>query len=168
MGPFRLIDEVGIDIANEVGKILCNAFPYLQESPLLQKIENAGLLGRKKQRGFYSYRGNKQQQANEDILSLLPSASKTADNTDWRRLMMLMVAEATRCLEGKVVSSAEDIDTGMVFGTGFPPFRGGLCRWADQLTLTERRVASHDLAEKHGERFEFSSDYQKTLQFYKS
>ncbi len=166
MGPFRLIDEVGIDIANEVGKILCKAFPYLQESPLLQKVEEAGLLGKKNQRGFYNYHDKNSHPANEEVKSILPPATRAATQEDWLRLMMLMVAEATRCLDEQIIASAEDIDTGMVFGTGFPPFRGGLCRWADQLPEDERKAAVGDLAAKYGDRFAFSAEYCDSPRFY--
>ncbi|NIQ95703.1 MAG: fatty acid oxidation complex subunit alpha FadJ, partial [Desulfuromonadales bacterium] len=55
MGPFRLIDEVGIDIGAEVGKTLCQAFDHLQESSLMKKADDIGLLGKKGGKGFYTY-----------------------------------------------------------------------------------------------------------------
>ena len=166
MGPFRLIDEVGIDIAHEVGKILCGAFPYLRESVLLKQVEQAGFLGKKNRQGFYQYPEGDKPTINSAINETLPRMQRKAGPADWHRLIMLMVAEASRCLADKVVATAADIDTGMVFGTGFPPFRGGLCRWADQLPLSERQSAVINLAKIHGERFEFSIGYQETLRFY--
>jgi len=79
---------------------------------------------------------------------------------------MLMVAKATRCLEDKMVASAADIDSAMIFGTGFPPFRGGLCRWADQMPLRVRLAATEELGKTFGERFRFSDAYRECLLFY--
>jgi 3-hydroxyacyl-CoA dehydrogenase/enoyl-CoA hydratase/3-hydroxybutyryl-CoA epimerase len=166
MGPFRLIDEVGIDIANEVGKILCRAFPYLQESPLLQKIESAGYLGKKQKQGFYRYQEKNKPRENQNIAKILAETKREASNEDWQRLTMLMIAEASRCLEEEIVARAEDIDTGMVFGTGFPPFRGGLCRWADQLPYEEKQTAVNKFPARYGERFNVSTKYRNTLSFY--
>ncbi len=132
----------------------------------MQKIEGAGYLGRKNQQGFYDYHDKKNLTANKAAQAILPKTSRTADHNDWQRLMMLMVAEATRCLEEQVVASPDDIDTGMVFGTGFPPFRGGLCRWADQLPEEIRKSAVNELAGKYGERFTFSDEYRHKLEFY--
>ena len=64
-----------------------------------------------------------------------------------------MINEAGRCLEEGIVESPEDIDTGMVFGTGFPPFHGGLCRWADAEGLPEIVKTLKAFASQHGDRF---------------
>jgi 3-hydroxyacyl-CoA dehydrogenase/enoyl-CoA hydratase/3-hydroxybutyryl-CoA epimerase len=166
MGPFRLIDEVGIDIACEVGKIICGAFPYLRESGLLEEVARSGFLGRKNRKGFYQYRKSGEQRVNPAIDDHLPKRHRQSGPEDWQRLIMLMVAEATRCLDEKIVASAADIDTAMIFGTGFPPFRGGLCRWADQMPHRERVAAVEELGKKFGERFRFSDTYRESLQFY--
>jgi len=132
MGPFRLMDEVGIDIAAEVGKTLSKAFPYLPESLLLEKARLRGLKGRKGHRGFYLHPKKGKTRPNAKAAPLLDLRElRGASEQDWRRLMLLMVNEAGRCLEEGVIASPEDVDTGMIFGTGFPPFLGGLCRWAD-------------------------------------
>ncbi|MEJ2700255.1 MAG: 3-hydroxyacyl-CoA dehydrogenase family protein, partial [Desulfuromonadales bacterium] len=85
---------------------------------------------------------------------------------DWRRLLLLMVNEAGRCLEEKVVSTPEDVDTGMVFGTGFPPFRGGLCRWADSQGLPSMVGEMETLASELGERFRPSEYLRGRKRFY--
>jgi 3-hydroxyacyl-CoA dehydrogenase/enoyl-CoA hydratase/3-hydroxybutyryl-CoA epimerase len=64
-----------------------------------------------------------------------------------------MVNEAAFCLEEKIVSGVMEIDGGMIFGTGFPPFRGGLLRYADRIGIREVVVKLEELQEKHGERF---------------
>jgi 3-hydroxyacyl-CoA dehydrogenase len=154
MGPFRLIDEVGIDIAAEVGHTLCTAFPYLPESPLLERAAASGLKGKKGAEGFYRYPAKDKPQPNPSIAGKLnlPGGRQATDG-DLRRLLLLMVNEAARCLEEVVVATAEDVDTGMVFGAGFPPFRGGLCRWADSEGLGKMVGELLALAGRHGERF---------------
>jgi 3-hydroxyacyl-CoA dehydrogenase/enoyl-CoA hydratase/3-hydroxybutyryl-CoA epimerase len=153
MGPFRLIDEVGIDIAAEVGHTLCTAFPCLPESSLLEKAAACGLLGKKGGEGFYLYPTDGKPQPNPTIAAMLNlPGGRRAGQSDLRRLLLLMVNEAGRCLE-EVVASPEDVDTGMVFGAGFPPFRGGLCKWADSEGLQKLVGELKALANQHGERF---------------
>lgn len=154
MGPFRLIDEVGIPIAAEVGRTVCNAFPWLPASPLLEKAAASDLQGKKGGEGFYRYPADGKPQPNPAIGGKLDlTAGRQATEGDLRRLLLLMVNEACRCLDEAVVATPEDIDTGMVFGAGFPPFRGGLCRWADSEGLADIRRELAELAGRHGERF---------------
>jgi 3-hydroxyacyl-CoA dehydrogenase/enoyl-CoA hydratase/3-hydroxybutyryl-CoA epimerase len=154
MGPFRLIDEVGIDIAAEVGRTLCRAFPYLPKSPLLEAAAASGRNGKKGGKGFYLYPADGKPQPDPAIGEALAlPGGRRAGEADLRRLLLLMVNEAGRCLAEQVVATPEDIDTGMVFGTGFPPFRGGLCKWADSEGLGKLVGELNGLADKHGERF---------------
>ncbi len=152
MGPFRLIDEVGIDIAAEVAQTLSAAFPYLEKSCLLEQMLAKDLKGKKSGAGFYRYREGHSQGPNPQGWPLHPEHPALA--ADLRRLLLMMVNEAGRCLDEKVVATAEDIDAGMVFGTGFPPFHGGLCRWADQQGFKKIRGELQELAKKFGPRFE--------------
>ncbi len=167
MGPFRLIDEVGMDIAAEVGSHLARALPYLRASPLFAGAAEKNLLGKKGGKGFYLYEGGKPREQNPEAdaqLGLQPT--RKAGEADWRRLLLLMVNEAGRCLEEKVVATPEDVDTGMVFGTGFPPFRGGLCRWADSQGLPALVGELDKLAPQLGERFWVSDYLRKRERFY--
>lgn len=167
MGPFRLIDEVGIDIATEVGRTLTRAFSYLQKSSLLEKLAESGLKGKKGREGFYRYDKKKKEEPNPEIDVLLKAhASRQASENDWRRLLLVMVNEAARCLEEGVVATPEDVDTGMVFGTGFPPFCGGLCRWADSQGLPALVKELDDLAATLGERFAPNDFLKKGAGFY--
>jgi 3-hydroxyacyl-CoA dehydrogenase/enoyl-CoA hydratase/3-hydroxybutyryl-CoA epimerase len=167
MGPFRLIDEVGIDIAAEVGRTLCTAFAWLIESPLLEKAAASGLKGKKGGEGFYLYPADGQPQPNPAIGEKLGlPGGRQAEAADLRRLLLLMVNEAGRCLEEMVVASPEDVDAGMVFGTGFPPFRGGLCRWADSEGLARLVGELKGLAETHGERFAPGVWFKERERFY--
>ncbi len=154
MGPFRLIDEVGIDIAEEVGLILGDAFQErLKRSGLLADIRQANLLGKKGKKGFYLYRNNRQKAANPSILKLLPGTRQENDEQVIQRMMYLMVNEAARCLEEQIISTPQDVDTGMVFGAGFPPFRGGLCKWADDIGLKSIVHTLKNFKDLFGDRF---------------
>ncbi|PLY02819.1 MAG: hypothetical protein C0624_07760 [Desulfuromonas sp.] len=154
MGPFRLIDEVGIDVAAEVGTTLCNAFSYLPESRLMKEASSSGLLGKKGKKGFYTYPKQGKPAPNPAIDSTLNlSRSSKPDTEQLHRMLYLMVNEAARCLEEEVVDSPYDVDTGMVFVIGFPPFQGGLCRWADNVGNEIIAKELDQLAEQYGERF---------------
>ena len=154
MGPFRLIDEVGIDIAGEVGLILGKAFKdRLKPSTLLTNIRQAGLLGKKGKRGFYLYRNNRRKTVNPSILKILPGNRQGNAQEVIQRMMYLMVNEAARCLEERIISTPHDVDTGMVFGAGFPPFRGGLCKWADDVGLKSIFHTLKNFKDMFGDRF---------------
>ncbi|HEX5176303.1 MAG TPA: 3-hydroxyacyl-CoA dehydrogenase NAD-binding domain-containing protein [Chthoniobacteraceae bacterium] len=135
MGPLRLIDEVGVDIAADVARTLAAAFPdHIKVPPLLAEMERRGLLGRKSGRGFFEYKKKRTPtpcKEAEQLRSSRPSATREGDLEP--RLVLLMVNEAARCLDEKVVEAPADADFGMVTGTGFAPFRGGPLRYADAL-----------------------------------
>ncbi len=153
MGPFRLVDEVGMDIAAEVGDTLCSSLGYLKTTDLLHRMLDKGLLGKKGRKGFYSYVNGRSEGVNMEVEEIVPATDRKAGGTELKRLLYLMVNEAGRCLQEGVVAQPEDVDTGMVFGTGFPPFHGGLCRWADAEGLTEVVKTLKAFASQHGERF---------------
>ncbi|CAN5434488.1 fatty acid oxidation complex subunit alpha FadJ [soil metagenome] len=168
MGPLRLIDEIGVDITVDIAATLAKAYGERARTPtILTKMQAAKMLGRKTGRGFYKYEG-KQPSPNEEIVPLVagvadpgrPSASPTPDpgtaspataSSDLAlRLVYLMVNEAARCLEEKVVASPEDADYGMILGTGFAPLRGGPLRFADHFGAAEMLRAG----DRHGGKFE--------------
>lgn len=142
LGPFALLDMVGIDIASHAAANLRTGLgDRFQPSGLLTVMVEAQRLGKKTGRGFYFYgsRGERRRDSGlERFLSigageeaLLPSA----DIVD--RLLLSMVNEASLCLEEGVVESPETVDAGMILGAGFPPFTGGLLRYADSRGLPE-------------------------------
>jgi 3-hydroxyacyl-CoA dehydrogenase/enoyl-CoA hydratase/3-hydroxybutyryl-CoA epimerase len=184
MGPLRLIDEIGLDVTIDIARTLENAYGRRDQAvAVLHWLREAKMLGRKTGAGFYRYEG-KSQQPNDALEKWRASVAgdavpgrKPADlpgspvragrafpaTTDQieDRLMFLMVDEAARCLEEKVVDSAEDADYGMILGTGFAPFRGGPLRFADhfglqkivdklcELAKTEEKFAPCELLKKH-------------------
>lgn len=134
MGPMELADEVGIDIGFHVAEILQNAYgERMKVAPILKQVFDAGLRGKKSGSGFYVHSG-KQKSVNQKVLGLRGPASSTLDDDSTRkRLIYIMINEASRCLEEGVVDAADTIDVGMIYGTGFPPFRGGLLKYADSI-----------------------------------
>jgi 3-hydroxyacyl-CoA dehydrogenase/enoyl-CoA hydratase/3-hydroxybutyryl-CoA epimerase len=131
MGPLRLIDEVGIDVAVDVAGELAAAFPdRMKVAPILSELHATGWKGRKGGRGFYLYDG-KNQTVNPDLARHITTAQRELPPHEiQRRLLTVMINEARRCLNDRVVEQEDDIDAAMIFGTGFPPFRGGLVRHA--------------------------------------
>lgn len=135
MGPLRLIDEVGVDIAADVAATLAGAFPERIKVPaLLHRMATAGLLGKKTGAGFYLY-DEKEPRLNPSSLSCRENSTPHDRTRLQARMVLPMVNEAARCLEEKVAGSAGDIDFAMVMGTGWAPFRGGPLRYADTLGL---------------------------------
>jgi 3-hydroxyacyl-CoA dehydrogenase/enoyl-CoA hydratase/3-hydroxybutyryl-CoA epimerase len=141
MGPLRLIDEVGLDVCNHVAMDLASKFSDRMESPaVLEKMVADMLLGKKSGRGFYVHtKGAGEPGVNPDIDHYHhdSSCAKLSRDELQRRMVLLMVNEAARCLEEGVASEAADVDFGMIMGTGFAPFRGGPLRFADSTGIKQ-------------------------------
>src|SRR5438552_5242055 len=136
MGPLRLIDEIGVDIAIDIGNTLEKAYGRRDHVPaVLLSLRSRQMLGRKTGAGFYKYEG-KTQTPNEALEEWrrTGAAGNGAIGLP-NRLAFLMVNEAARCVEEKVVDSPEDADYGMILGSGFAPFRGGPLRFAEHFSL---------------------------------
>jgi 3-hydroxyacyl-CoA dehydrogenase/enoyl-CoA hydratase/3-hydroxybutyryl-CoA epimerase len=153
MGPLRLIDEVGVDIAEDVARTLAAAFPERLRVPaILPKMMQAGLLGRKTRKGFYLHE-NREATLNPGVNNLRTGSQGLTREELQRRMVLLMVNEAARCFEEGVVDSPADVDFGMVMGTGFAPFRGGPLRHADSLGTAKVAGDLAQLAETAGSHF---------------
>ena len=136
MGPFILSDEVGLDVGIKVLKILEESIGERFEPVLtFKKAFEKGFLGKKSRKGFYIY--GKKRKENPEILGLLNGTDPARFNEQeyCQRMVYIMINEAARCLEDKIVDEPSAIDVGMIFGTGFPPFRGGLLRYADVIGI---------------------------------
>lgn len=138
MGPFALLDRIGLDVAAKVADVLSSAFPdRAGDGRLLHGMMQAGLLGVKSGGGFYRYgRSGSRTGENPDavrLASTLGGGQPPPDGEDAiaERLVGAMIEEAARLLDEKAVEGPEVIDLAMVFGAGFPPERGGLLRHAD-------------------------------------
>ena len=134
MGPCRLMDEIGLDVCVKVGKIMHEGLgERANPSSLSTKLYEEKLLGRKNNKGFYIYdEKGKSTGKNPDISKLLGTKKKHMDEMMIQmRLFLPMVNEAAYILADKICDKAATVDVGMIYGTGFPPFKGGLLRWAD-------------------------------------
>ncbi len=157
VGPLALLDDVGLDVASKGGEVLQAAFPERLQTGGEEALTAAGRLGRKNGRGFYDYEGGSRKgPAKEAYAALrveprkespLPGAVMEA------RLVLPMINEAAFCLEDRIVEDPARLDLAMIFGTGFPPFRGGLLRYADTIGLGRVFSRLDDLAERLGPRF---------------
>ena len=157
MGPFEVIDEVGLDVAHKVAAVLVNAFPARMEpSDALTKLVASGRLGRKNGRGFYRHRGRKRSvdESVRGILGVQQHRRPQTVDTLAERMVLAMVNEAARCVEEGIVAGPEQVDLAMIFGAGFPPYRGGVLRHADTVGLAYIVDRLKALCDEKGARFE--------------
>ena len=145
MGPVELSDVVGLDICRHVGGIVAGALgrPLPDTRELNERIA-AGKLGKKSGEGFYLWRDGK---------PVKDAAAATAPADLQDRLMLALANEAVACLREGVVEDADKIDAGMIFGAGYPPFRGGPLKAARDRGVAECIKRLEELAAKHGPRF---------------
>ena len=182
MGPLRLIDEIGVDITIDIGNTLEKAYGQRDHvAAVLLWLRDQQMLGRKTGAGFYKYEG-RSQTPNDSLVQRrrgLHGEPEGAERPDippdqhrdprlrlnekelTHRLIFLMVNEAARCVEERVVGSPEDADYGMILGTGFAPFRGGPLRFAEhfglkgiveeleRLARTEEKFTPCEILKKH-------------------
>jgi len=164
MGPVALFDQVGIDVSAKVADILGAAFPGQElRSVLLHRMLEAGRTGKKGGAGFYLYPPRGAPRVDERVYAFIGSQGRARPRPEevQERLALPMVNEACRILEEAVVRRPSDVDAGMIFGTGFPAFRGGLLRYADALGVSHVTERLQRLAETHGSRFQPSEPLQR-------
>ncbi|WP_428268758.1 fatty acid oxidation complex subunit alpha FadJ [Haliangium sp.] len=156
VGPIKLLDEVGIDVAQKAGTVVREAFGDRMEAPPgMDKLIGDTRYGRKNQRGFYRY-GQKKKGVDESVYELLgvtPNQTMPAAEIA-QRCTLQMVNEAAHCFGEGILRSARDGDIGAIFGLGFPPFLGGPFRYADSLGLRTLVGALGDYAKQFGRRYE--------------
>jgi 3-hydroxyacyl-CoA dehydrogenase/enoyl-CoA hydratase/3-hydroxybutyryl-CoA epimerase len=143
MGPIELADTVGLDVASHVGKILAEAFGLATPRGAAELLA-AGHLGRKSGRGYYEWRDGKP-------VKPATEGAGPADLAD--RMILQYLNEAVACLRERVVEDADLLDAGMIFGTGFAPFRGGPLHYARARGVPAIVTRLEELAAKHGARF---------------
>jgi 3-hydroxyacyl-CoA dehydrogenase/enoyl-CoA hydratase/3-hydroxybutyryl-CoA epimerase len=144
MGPVELLDSVGIDVALQVSQVLGAAFDRKVPDVLGEMVENRQL-GRKSGRGFYEWRDGKAVKPQADDSDV---AANIGD-----RLILPMLNEAVACLHEGIVSDADLLDAGVIFGTGFAPFRGGPLHYARNRGIREIMQTMERLVADFGERF---------------
>ena len=155
MGPCRLLDEVGFDVAEHVASEMERAFgERMMPAGSIPRLKEEGRLGRKNGRGFYTYSNGRAKGPDREVGRLLGSGKGSVGSEEIAdRCLLLLVNEAMYALDDGVVEGPDEVDLAMVLGTGFPPFRGGLLRWADTLGPATVLGRLEELEEKHGARF---------------
>lgn len=142
MGPAYLLDVVGIDTAVHAEKVMAEGFPERMKRDFTSCTDvlfAAGRLGQKNSKGFYNYELDKKgkpakvasPEAAEILKPVISGAVEISDEDIIARMLVPMVTELTRCLDEQIVESPAEADMALVYGTGFPPFRGGVFRWID-------------------------------------
>ncbi len=148
MGPAYLMDVVGIDTGVHAEKVMADGFPdrmgktFTAASDVMFEAER---YGQKNSKGFYDYKpdkkGKPQKVVTEVSYELLKphvaEAREFSDEEIIARMMVPMATELARCLEEDIVASAPEADMALVYGLGFPPFRGGLFRWIDEVGIKQ-------------------------------
>ena len=146
VGPVELADVVGLDVAEHVGQIVAHglgrAVPQLE---VLRERIALGKLGRKSGEGFYLWRDGK------PLKQAVPPPAP-ADLCD--RLILILVNECVACLREGIAADADLIDAGLVFGTGFAPFRGGPLAYARARGISAVVERLESLASRYGQRFQ--------------
>jgi 3-hydroxyacyl-CoA dehydrogenase/enoyl-CoA hydratase/3-hydroxybutyryl-CoA epimerase len=144
MGPIELVDSVGLDVVLHVSKVLGTQL----EGPVAEQMSAMvarGELGRKSGQGFYAWIDGKAHKGQEK------GTAAPADAED--RLILCMVNEAVACLAEHVVADADLLDAGVIFGTGFAPFRGGPILYARERGIDVVLARLRELASVYGQRF---------------
>jgi 3-hydroxyacyl-CoA dehydrogenase/enoyl-CoA hydratase/3-hydroxybutyryl-CoA epimerase len=162
MGPFYLVDTIGIDISAKVAQTLHQAYgTRMQPAKIMQQIAyEKKWLGKKSKAGFYKYKtGNKK--INKAMLKKIKilkkqeriKTIKISSTEILERCIFSMINEAAFCLQEEVIQRADYLDMAMIMGTGFPAFRGGLLKYADHYGIKEIVIKLEMFTHKYGERF---------------
>jgi 3-hydroxyacyl-CoA dehydrogenase/enoyl-CoA hydratase/3-hydroxybutyryl-CoA epimerase/enoyl-CoA isomerase len=156
MGPALLIDVVGIDTCVHADRVLAEAYPDRMRhegQSATEAMVAASRLGQKNAKGFYAWKPEKKgppskqsdPEARAIVVALARSKAEPKDEEIVERLMLPMLLESSRVLEEGIVATPVEVDMAMLYGLGFPPFRGGIFRWAD----AETPAALIAAAERH-------------------
>lgn len=148
MGPAYLLDVVGIDTANHAQAVMAQGFPDRMgtiERDSIALLYEQQRYGQKNNHGFYNYsvdkRGKKQKSVDDQIQTLIQkNAGKTQEFSQdaiIARMMIPMINEVIRCLDEGIIASPAEADIALVYGLGFPPFRGGVFRYLDTVGLAQ-------------------------------
>lgn len=167
MGPVRLLDEVGLDVASHVSEIMVKGYGARMEAPALAaKLAATGALGKKSGVGFYDFSTKKPRRDLYSVLALPKEKQGSSEIQD--RLILSLLNEAILCLDEGVAGApgaeaAKQIDLGSVMGFGFPPFKGGILYWAQKTGLGKLLEKTTELEKKYGARFKPRFDAKRVF-----
>lgn len=164
MGPAYLIDVVGLDTGVHGAKVMAEGFPDRMKPDYKGGIEHLyeqNRLGQKNGLGFYKYETDKKgkpkklaDEASYELLKSVQTEQKAFEDQEIvERMMVAFCNETVRCLQDDIVSTAAEADMAMIMGVGFPPFRGGPCRYIDQIGI-DNYIALCDKYEHLGKAYE--------------
>ena len=161
VGPITLADEVGVDITSHVASFLSNADLGDRmaggDISVMANMVEKGWLGKKSGKGFYEYKGKKKT-LNPEINGYLKDYVKQDLRLEEKeiqdRIVSRFINEAAKCLEDEIIEDPVVGDIGLVFGTGFAPFRGGPFRYLDQVGVDQYVSMMNGFADKYGPQFE--------------
>ena len=162
VGPITLADDVGIDVISHVATFLSNADLGVRmeggDVSIMKNLVEKGYLGKKAGKGFYLYDSKGKKTVNPDAQafakSLVHSDLRLSEEGIQNRLVSRFVNEAVKCLEDEIVANPVVGDIGLVFGTGFAPFRGGPFRYLDQVGTAKYVDMMNRFADQYGPQFE--------------
>jgi 3-hydroxyacyl-CoA dehydrogenase / enoyl-CoA hydratase / 3-hydroxybutyryl-CoA epimerase len=152
MGPIELTDVVGLDVSLHVGRVLAEAFKRRVPDILVKLVEQKKL-GRKSGQGFYAWRDGKPVKAESPQFVVPPDLED--------RLVLSMLNEAVVCLREGIIQDADLLDAGVIFATGFAPFRGGPLQYAKARGIDNVIARLEELARRYGERFRPDPGWQQ-------
>ncbi len=175
VGPLALTDMVGLQTACFAGKVLAHAYPdRAATSPILEEMLKASPPGAPVLKFWVSEGKRSKPQPNPAVLAIIAKHQSGAKHTPSEdeitdRLFLPMLLEATCVLEEGIVREPADVDMGLILGIGFPPFKGGILRWADQqgaAAILERLKRYNTLGKRYEPTEMFTRMAQKGESFY--
>lgn len=148
MGPAYLMDVVGIDTAHHARDVMAEGFPDRMKEEgktAVDALYEANRLGQKNGKGFYVYETDKRGKPkkvvdpsiNDVLAPIVGQAREVSDDDILNWMMIPLCLETVRCLEDGIVETAAEADMGLIYGIGFPPFRGGALRYIDEIGVPE-------------------------------
>ncbi|WP_339843449.1 3-hydroxyacyl-CoA dehydrogenase family protein, partial [uncultured Cobetia sp.] len=161
MGPAYLLDVVGMDTAVHANAVMAEGFPDRMArdgKTAIQVMYDNKRLGQKNDLGFYRYeedrKGKPKKLADDEAQALVAQVvSETREFSDEdiiARMMVPLCMETIRCLEDDIVGSPAEADMALIYGIGFPPFRGGALRYVDAMGVAEFVALADSLADELG------------------
>jgi enoyl-CoA hydratase/long-chain 3-hydroxyacyl-CoA dehydrogenase len=161
VGPITLADEVGVDVASHVASFLSNADLGVRmqggDVSLMKNMVEKGWLGKKSGQGFYTHSGKKKTinaEIKAYVKGFVDEDLGLSETEVQNRAVSRFVNEAIKCLEDEIIGNPTVGDIGLVFGTGFAPFRGGPFRYMDQFGADKYVDMMNGFADKYGPQFE--------------
>lgn len=166
VGPFTLLDEVGIDVATKIMPVLQEAFGERMAAPeSFSQLKETGRLGKKDKRGFYDYNhtGDGPRPVDTSVyteLGIQPNTVMSKEDIQ-KRCHLILLNEAARCLEEGILDSPRDGDIGAIFGLGYPPYLGGPFQYMEKVGLEVIESELRSLVDAGMARFEPSGIFAK-------